>query len=90
MFILNSIPLLMFIETKFWLEFQFGINGNRPVSKFSKAGNRKNKHKISLHMKLVKAVKLLLPHTPAINACERLEIVYKFEWPVASVKLEEN
>ena len=71
------------------MEYLFGINGNIPVSKFSKAGKRKNKHKISLRMKVVKAVKLLLPRTPAINTCEWLEeIVYKFEDGLASCLCE--
>ena len=40
---------------------------------------RKNKHKICLRKKLVDAVKYLLPHTPATEACIRLEDVYHFD-----------
>jgi hypothetical protein len=39
----------------------------------------KNKDKICLRKKLVDAVKYLLPHTPATEACMRLEDVYRFD-----------
>lgn len=64
---------------EYWLEYEFGINGHKSVKTFSTSEKRKYKDKICLRMKLITAVKLLLPHSPAVLACERLERVYKFD-----------
>ena len=64
---------------EYWVEYNFGIGGNKPTSKYTKAERRLHKHKLCLRMKLINAVKHLMNHTPAPIACERLEEVYKFD-----------
>ena len=64
---------------EYYIEHEFGIGGNKATKPFTKAEKRKNKDKICLRKKLVDAVKYLLPHTPATEACMRLEAVYCFD-----------
>ena len=64
---------------EYYMEHEFGIGGNKAIKRFTMAEKRKNKHKICLRKKLVDAVKYLLPHTPATEACIRLEDVYHFD-----------
>ena len=64
---------------EYYIEWEFGIGGNKATKLFTKAEKRKNKHKICLRKKLVDAVKYLLSHTPATEACMRLEDVYRFD-----------
>ena len=74
---------------EYWLEYEFGINGHKSVKTFSTSEKRKYKDKTCLRMKLITAVKLLLPHSPAVLACERLERVYKFDGRKSACLLRE-
>ena len=63
---------------EYYVEYEFGIGGNKAVKNFTKIERRNNKFKICRRKKLIDAVKYLIQHTPPTVSCNRLESVYGF------------